>query len=309
MNEQLNEWAAARGYRVAAGPATLLAEAIGSVTGRRSSGELHRGFGAGWLRWFDERGLPTDLGSRAVVVVAIPSPARIVSFQLTDRILKARIPPTYGQYASWDNAVASELQALLPQLGELTPLQGPRKALAARLGLVRYGRNNITYAPGLGSYLLLCAVLTGAMERVPTAPAQGLTAMAACGSCTACLEACPTGAIVQERFLIRAERCVTGRNEYPGAWPSWVPASAHNSLIGCMACQEACPYNRGKLKEVDSGIAFDAIETAAMLRAAAAAADPAAAPWPAIGEKLASHGLDEVRPVIARNLAALVARA
>jgi len=53
-----------------------------------------------------------------------------------------------------------------------------------------------------------------------------------CQTCQACLRACPTGAIAVERFLVRAERCVTFRNEKPGSvpFPAWVNPTWQNCL-------------------------------------------------------------------------------
>ncbi len=306
MLKTLQEWAGARGYRVAAGPATLLAEAIEDVRGRAARGELEAELEAKWLRWYIGAALAPDLGSRAVIVVAVPCPELRISFELPGSVAEARVPPTYGEDARMDQQVLRELKALLPELaGDLAPLRGPRKALAARLGLTEYGRNNITYAPGLGSYLLLCAVLTGDVQPPPAPhPARRtVTAMAACASCDACLKACPTGAIPRQRFLLNAERCLVGFNEAPGSWPQWIPASAHNCLVGCMACQEVCPCNEGMLRDRDSGVIFTREETRALLGEAPRAG---VAPWPAIVEKLAGLGLEGYLPVIGRNLEALL---
>ncbi len=304
MLDRLQEWARVRGYRVAAGPATVLPQALEDVAARARGGELDPDLVTKWLRWLAEPTLPSDLGSRAVIAVAVPCPALWIAFELPDGIVEARVPPTYGEDARMDQTIVAELKALLPELdGDLVPLRGPRKAVATRLGLTEYGRNNVTYARGLGSYVLLCAVLTGAAPALPLPAPRGPASMAACASCDACLAACPTGAIPRQRFLLNAERCLVAFNEAPGSWPRWIPASAHNCLVGCMACQEICPSNEGMLVERDSRVTFDREETEAILRAAP---DKGAAPWTAISEKLSRLGLNGYLPVIGRNLQALL---
>jgi epoxyqueuosine reductase len=303
MRERLQRWARAKGYRVAAGRATLLAEAREDVAARIRRGEVDAQLAAKWFRGITESELPPDLGSRALIAVAVPCPAQWISFELPDAVVQARVPPTYGDDARMDQEVARELEALLPELGGMAPLRGPRKAVATRLGLTRYGRNNVTYAPGLGSYVLLCAMLSGAAPASRLPPAPGPAAMAACASCDACLAACPTGAIPRQRFLLNAERCLVAFNEVPGGWPPWLSASSHNCLVGCLACQEVCPANDGMLAVRNSGVRFDREETEAMLQEAP---QPGVAPWPAIRDKLSVLGLEGYLPVIGRNLEALL---
>jgi hypothetical protein len=109
------------------------------------------------------------LGERAalpsggtVIVVARPRPASRVVFDLEEGSLDALLPPTYFHYRSTFEDVRRDLEArALPgvpidQLGE------PLKAVASRLGLVRYGRNNVAYVPGAGSYVQLCGYVTEA---------------------------------------------------------------------------------------------------------------------------------------------------
>jgi epoxyqueuosine reductase len=312
--ERLQEWAAGRGWSVAAGPATLLGETRDGIAARAASGELDTGFYSGWLRWMSQVELPPDLALRNLILVALPCPQLTIRFSPPGRVVDVRVPPTYGEDSRGDDTVVRELAALLPELhGDLARIRGPRKALAVRMGLAEYGRNNITYARGIGSYFVLCGVLTGPMDPLPAPPAPALRPMAACADCGICRAACPTGAIPRERFLLRAERCLVATNEAPGPWPEW--ARGHNALVGCMACQEACPANKGKLVQNTSGVEFDTVETAAFLArgdgrdsggAPGGGQEWAGAPWPAIRGKLASLGLQGYERVIGRNLAALL---
>jgi epoxyqueuosine reductase len=175
--------------------------------------------------------------------------------------------------------------------------------MAAALGLVCYVLNNVTYVEGLGSYIRLSAfaseVKAAPGELTQPRPAGTLPR---CDSCGMCREACPTGAIPDDRFLLKAERCITSVNELPGPWPQWIPPGAHGCLIGCMTCQEACPLNAGLLSDVDTGVVFDAEETAAIL----ADGERSSRHWRSVKEKLVSNGLAFLDDVIERKAAALM---
>lgn len=91
------------------------------------------------------------------------------------------------------------------------------------------------------------------------------TAMERCAKCRICIKACPTGAIREDRFLISAERCYTLSSESKEPTPDWATPPASPCLIGCMACQEICPENKGRLRYEPSGVEFTAGETEALL--------------------------------------------
>ncbi|HEY9593424.1 MAG TPA: 4Fe-4S double cluster binding domain-containing protein, partial [Spirochaetia bacterium] len=294
-----------RGYRVATGSAELIGEVRASIRTRRDRGELDRRFAGAWLGWLDA---PAGTNARSSVVsvlaVAVPSPACRVRFALDTGTLTAVIPPTYSEDTGADERLMDDLAASFPLLrGALRPVYSGRKALAVKLGLAAYGVNNITYTPGLGSLVRLAAFESAVALPATRGERASVTGqLDECESCGHCRDACPTGAISGDRFLLRAERCLTSVNERPGPWPSWIPASAHNCLVGCMVCQEICPRNDGLLSVRDTGVEFTREETRALLGGAwesTAVAD-------AIRARLAGIGLDGYADVIGRNLAALV---
>ncbi|MFX1537857.1 MAG: 4Fe-4S double cluster binding domain-containing protein, partial [Promethearchaeota archaeon] len=133
-------------------------------------------------------------------------------------------------------------------------------------GLAKYGRNNISYIPGLGSFYRLVAFysnLTCGDDNW-----QELQMMEYCQKCSACLRKCPTNAITPNRFLLRAERCITFLNEKPGniSFPDWLELSWHNCLIGCLHCQTVCPVNKKLLPWIEQGAEFSEEETRMLLQ-------------------------------------------
>jgi epoxyqueuosine reductase len=298
--DALRRWAETRGYQVGFGPAQLVTEAREAIGARRRSGELAEGLYHAELAAFVE-GKPPGAGA-TVVVVAKPRSASRVSFELEDGCFDAVLPPTYARYRATFEDVRQDLATHGLPGAHLELLTGPLKAVAARLGLVRYGRNNLTYAPGAGSYIQLCGYVTDVRLAPVELEAAGPRFLDQCEGCSACRRACPTRAIDAERMLLRAERCLTFVNENPGEWPDWVPSRAHRCLIGCLLCQRACPANP-KLTVEETGLCFSASETRALLDS-----DPVGDRREETGirAKLAWLGQPYAEPVLGRNLRALL---
>ena len=108
---------------------------------------------------------------------------------------------------------------------------------AVRAGLGWYGKNANVLLDGHGSWFVLGSVVTDAVLPVAIPVADG------CGSCTRCLPACPTGALVAPGVL-DARRCLAHLLQAPGEFPLEFREALGDRLYGCDDCQEACPPNR-----------------------------------------------------------------
>lgn len=140
------------------------------------------------------------------------------------------------------NALVAWLEAAAPGCrarGVVDSAPFPEREFAWLAGLGWFGKNCMLIDPSAGSYFLLTGLLTD-LEL----PAGEPLRVDHCGSCTACLDACPTQAFVAPRVL-DAGRCVSAitiEDRGSVAEPLRVPSG--DWIFGCDICQEVCPWNR-----------------------------------------------------------------
>lgn len=121
------------------------------------------------------------------------------------------------------------------------------RALARKSGMGFIGKNTMLIAPRIGSFLFLAEVLWALDVEVP-ALNQPQSSSAGCGSCSRCLDDCPTGAFVSERVL-DASRCISYLTiEKRGALTQQEREWLGDWVFGCDRCQEVCPHNFVTLK-------------------------------------------------------------
>ncbi|MFN2378436.1 MAG: tRNA epoxyqueuosine(34) reductase QueG [Candidatus Binatia bacterium] len=185
-------------------------------------------------------------GARSAVVVAWTYRASLPPDPGWRDGLRGRVA-AYALGSDYHVHVAAKLERLAARIAQATGGEtvvhvdgGPlvEKELARRAGIGWYGRNTNLLRPGLGSSFLLGVILTSA----PLAPDPPFAADH-CGTCRACLPACPTGAL-DDGPTIDARLCISYLTiEHRGPVPPELRARIGNWVFGCDACQDVCPWN------------------------------------------------------------------
>ena len=212
---------------------------------------LRRGY-HGTMTWMerapDKRADPRVVlpGCRSIISVGIN--------YLTDH--RANEQPGHGRIAryAWGKDYHKVFETRLKQLEEFIKILAPathtrsysdtgplmEKAWAEQAGLGWIGKHSNLVSADHGSWLLLGEILT-TVELEPDAPATDL-----CDSCTLCIQACPTNAIVQP-YVIDATRCISYLTIELRGDESVIPQELHagmgNKIFGCDDCLDVCPFN------------------------------------------------------------------
>jgi len=304
IEEAIQIWAKDRGYRYATGTVADLEEVRSTLQKRRDGGEIEPDFFRDNLdifTYFEGSALENP---QSILIVAVPRPAHVLSFFAAGKKVETILPPTYVRYRKLFEEVRDDLAEAVSGYGcHLELLSAPLKALGNRLGLLSYGRNNVGYIEGLGSYFqLIGLVLDKKIEEkcLPVGPAEKL--LPRCRDCRVCVKACPTGAIDQERVLLHAEKCYTLFSESSEPIPAGLKPPSPKCLIGCLRCQQVCPENKGLLRYERAAVSFDAEETKAFL----GMGDRSEQTLDQVRAKFLRLGLTEGFSVLTRNLERLL---
>ena len=184
---------------------------------------------------------------RSILVLGIryPAPGPIPA---RENSLNGRIA-AYAWGTDYHLVLPEKMEALVlaiqTRLGRIFPYlsytdTGPilERDLAQRAGLGWIGKNTCLINPRQGSYFLLAEILMGIeLESDPPFEADR------CGSCTRCIDSCPTGCIQPDRTL-DASRCISYLTiEMKSTIPEGLRPSMGNWVFGCDICQMACPWN------------------------------------------------------------------
>jgi epoxyqueuosine reductase len=287
-----------KGYRGRTVPIHRLAGLKEEIDTRYSEGALDAVFYQERLGHFASTFPSSFPDTGSILITSAPQPQQRVDFHLWGKAYHVTIPPTYS--AGTDAELGNILAAVLEFRGhKFQAVSVPLKLLAVRSGMARYGKNNITYVEGMGSFQRLQAFLLDI--TAPEDMWQEVQVLEECATCSACANRCPTGAITPERFLIRAERCLTFHNESEAEFPDWVNSSWHNCLVGCMHCQVVCPVNKQFVDWSEDTESFTEGETELILKGCPAHEVPADA-----AQKLERLDLLEDLGLVARNLKVLI---
>ncbi len=155
----------------------------------------------------------------------------------------------YARGRDYHDVIEAKLRTLHRWLTETTGEQVAGKAyvdtgpilerdLARRAGLGWFGKNTNLINPEIGSFFFIGVLLVD-LELVRDAPFE----VERCGTCTRCIEACPTGAIV-DTGVLDSNKCISYQTiENRGTIPVELRASFGELVYGCDICQDVCPWN------------------------------------------------------------------
>ncbi len=230
---------------------------------------------AGQMRYLDERREayrhPSSVldGCRTLLMLGFPyrtheppqnnsGLGRVARYAWNDRDYHDLIHDRLRQLKAW--LVEKVPTARIRGIVDTAPLLEREFAEAAGIGWV--GKNTLLLDRRFGSYFFLAALLTD-LELVHDAPQE----KGYCGTCRACLDACPTQAFPRP-FVLDATRCISYLTiETKGEIPAEIAWEVGEWLFGCDICQEVCPWNRkaeqasqSQLNPLDSFKQIDLIE-------------------------------------------------
>jgi epoxyqueuosine reductase len=211
-------------------------------------------------RRFEERTDPAVYlpGARSVVCVAMNYHVPLEAPPPDDRAYHGRVA-RYALGDDYHELIKTRLHVLADWMREAAPDSQTRacvdtapvleRELAARAGVGWVGKHSGVLNAEVGSWLLLGEVIT-TLDLPPDEPATDH-----CGTCTRCIDACPTGAITAP-YQLDARRCISYLTiEHRGDIAPEFHAAVGDWLYGCDVCQDVCPHNRAAPPAQDPALA------------------------------------------------------
>jgi epoxyqueuosine reductase len=239
-----------------------------------------------------------DLIPRYIIIIAIPQKITIISFQIKGKKVDAIIPPSYI-YGENRERIYNILLNIFKDPKQISLANLPKKLLAVRSGLAKYGKNNISYVEGMGSFHRLESFYIDYPIDIDNWNEKIM--MDQCNNCSVCINTCPNNCISNQEFVINAGNCLTYFNENTNDFPDWLDIKSHNALVGCMKCQIVCPVNRDYIKNKEKGITFSAKESEIIMQGLQDSSFPSK-----VMEKLKMINMDEYISVLPRNISVLM---
>lgn len=191
--------------------------------------------------------IPKEISNaRSLIVMAVFTKMMKVRFHYKSKPYDLVMPPQYYDDGIKVEALEKIVQHdIIPESGYTVKPYAKlnMKFLAAHTGLGYYGRNNIIFVPGMGSFITLYAFFTD----YPLKQDDWLDKISLhdeCLYCRNCVGMCPSNAIPRSGMVLDAGKCITLYNEVQGNFPHWIKPEWHNALMGCMECQLCCPVNK-----------------------------------------------------------------
>ena len=297
LMKELGNRMEAQGFRWRMVSVEHLEELKEEIFQRKRSGEIAEEVYREYMTGFETAASEELPGARSIIIAAAPQPQYQVGFTWDGEVHYFTIPPTYLHHT--DQEMESVLKRVLEPSGyRFSQACLPEKLLTVRSGLGRYGRNNIAYIEGMGSFYRPRAYYTDLPCRQDHW--QPVAVMDICKNCNVCVDGCLPGALSRERFIVQADKCITFFSEIDIPWPQWVGScwdKDSKCLIGCMKCQLNCPKNRENRDGVQSLEVFSRQETGILLEEKERSRLPVD-----LLEKLERLYLAEYIPILSRNL-------
>ncbi|MDQ6981884.1 MAG: tRNA epoxyqueuosine(34) reductase QueG [Mariprofundus sp.] len=186
-------------------------------------------------------------GVQSIITVAMPYTAPPYSLEKACAVTGSGVITAYAHGDDYHDLMKKRLKALAASLDRLPGNHDQRifvdtapvleHALAESAGLGWQGKHSLTIHRDLGSWFLLGEIFT-TLEIEPDKPATNH-----CGTCSACMDICPTKAIVAP-YVVDARLCISYLTiEFDGFIPRYLRPLMGNRIYGCDDCQMVCPWN------------------------------------------------------------------